>query len=73
MEARAEICGWFKRIEIGPEDVRRGYINMVILPPINILADPSQRMPTPDKLQKDTVRLYHVGTTEDNRPWFRYE
>jgi hypothetical protein len=73
MEARAEICGWFKRIEISPLDVKRGHIDMEILPPINILADPSQRMPTPDKLVGARVRLYHVGTTEDNRPWFRYE
>ena len=73
MEIRAEVCGWFKRVNAPDDCVKRGYIDLAFLPPLNVLTPPFQRLPTPDDLAGTTVRLYHVGTTEDNRPWFRHE
>lgn len=73
MEIRAEVCGWFKRVIVPDDSVKRGYIDLAFLPPLNVLTPPFQRLPTKDDLATTTVRLYHVGTTEDNRPWFRHE
>ena len=69
MEIRAEINGWFRRMEVRPSQVNQGYIDVEIRPPFNILATIGE----PVEETKRIVRLYPVGSTGDGRPWFRYD
>lgn len=67
---KAEICGWSKILEVPNDTFIRGYVEIAILPPLDVIVPPNKVVP--GKSAGVTVRLLYAGA-EDNLSVFRFE
>ena len=70
MIIKLEISGWFKTEDVSPEQLKRGYVEVEIFAPMNLLVQHLGKYP--QKPESKVVRLWHVGTS-DGLPHFQYK